>query len=140
MKIICNYNDPLNPPEGCPDKFDYGLTLGKEYLVMGMVLYKDSNILYFLIDEDGSPSCFPFLLFSIKDNSIPDNWCILLNPKEENRYTFENHIYYICGFKELSNDENYYFELVLREKEAMTIYFQRKMELEKYYEDLEYLR
>lgn len=55
MKVKCLYNDPSNVGEGIPNDFDYGLEINKEYLVMGIMTFKKSDNLYFLIDEDSRP-------------------------------------------------------------------------------------
>ena len=55
MKVKCLYNDPSNVGEGIPNDFDYGLEINKEYLVMGIMTFKKSDNLYFLIDEDSLP-------------------------------------------------------------------------------------
>ena len=76
MKVICKYNDPSNLPNAIPDNFDYGLELSKEYLVMGILTFKQSNNLYFLVDEGGSPSWFPYQIFEIVNNQLPTNWFV----------------------------------------------------------------
>lgn len=126
MKVICNYNDPTNLPDEFPDDFDYGLELGKEYMVMGIAVYKGSNCLYFLIDENTRPNWFPFLLFDISDNSLPQNWFVKVNGEKDN-----SDIYSLCGYEELCNDVEYYDKLVERDNEAMRTYFRRKIEYEK---------
>lgn len=124
MKVICNYNDPLSLPEGIPDDFDYGLEIGKEYIVMGIITYKGSNCLYYLVDTNGRPGWFPFMIFSLKENILPSNWFLKVNGDKEN-----SDIFSLIGFEELCNDILYYDNLTNREEEAMRIYFKRKIEL-----------
>ena len=104
----------------------YGLELDKEYFVMGIAMYQDSNCLYYLIDTNGDPDWFPYLLFDITDNSIPRKWFTKVNGKND-----DMDIYSLFGFDELCNDSDFYDQLLEREGEAMQIYFERKSELEK---------
>lgn len=126
MKVICRFNDPSNIPDNIPDDFDYGLDLGKEYLVMGMLTFKESNNLYFLVDEGGRPSWFPFQIFEISNNKIPESWFVKINT--DNDYT---DYFNLISFDELSNQEDYFNQLLGRDEEAMQVYFRRKIELEK---------
>ena len=48
----------------------YGLELDKEYFVMGLVIYQKSNCLYYLIDVNGKPDWFPYLLFAMLNFNI----------------------------------------------------------------------
>ncbi len=144
MKVICkqttseNFN--LNEVTTVlSNSFDYtfggyGLELGKEYIVMGIVVYNDSNCLYYLIDVNGRPDWFPFLLFDISNNSLPTNWFTKVIGKSQT-----TNIYWLIGFEELCNDENFYHNLTEREDIAMRIYFKRKIEIEKIYEVENYI-
>lgn len=76
MKLICKKTsakgfDLKEVTTLFTDNHNYGLTLAKEYVVMGIVIYKDSNCLHYLIDENGKPDWYPYLLFDISDNSLP---------------------------------------------------------------------
>lgn len=124
MKVICKYNDPENLPEEIKTRFDYGLEIGKAYLVMGIALLRESDLIYYLVDEGGRPNLFPKSIFEIIDNTIPINWFIKL---DENPF-FNS--YAILGFYELCNEANYYENLIDREENAMRIYYRRKIELE----------
>lgn len=124
MKVKCLINIPENLPEGIPDDFDYGLELGKEYIVMGIVTYKSSQVPYFLVDENGRPSWFPHQLFDLIENTIPGNWFLKINGVTE-----YSDIYSILGFEELCQDETYFDQLQDRVSGAMGIYFRRKEEL-----------
>ncbi|MBL7786521.1 MAG: hypothetical protein JNM36_11495 [Chitinophagales bacterium] len=104
----------------------YGIELNKEYLVMGIAIYKNSNCLYYLTDVNGEPDWFPYLLFDVADNYIPRNWFILVSGKND-----DTGIYLLCGFDELCNDSDFHDQLLEGDEEAMRIYFRRRMELEK---------
>lgn len=126
MKVICKYNDPLNVSSGIPDNFDYGLELSKEYLVMGALTFKQSNNLYFLIDENSRPSWFPYQIFEIVTNELPANWFVKINIEDE-YVDYQN----LIGFDELCNKQDFFNQLLERDEEAMRTYFRRKIELEK---------
>ncbi|MGH2563495.1 MAG: hypothetical protein ACRDE5_03215 [Ginsengibacter sp.] len=104
----------------------YGLEINKEYIVMVMMIYQDTNCLYFLIDTNGKPDWFPYLLFEISDHSLSKDWFIKLNNEED-----ENNIYYLCGFDELCKEDGFFYKLLDREEEAMQTYFKGKIEIEK---------
>ena len=124
--MICNFNDPFDVPKDYPNDFDYGLEIGKEYIVMGILTFKTSNHLYVLIDENSRPSWFPYQIFKIVDNAFPQNWFVKINDTRE-----DTDFYNLIGFDELCNEENFYNRLIEREDEAMRIYFRRKIEIEK---------
>lgn len=108
----------------------YGVELNEEYIVMGIVVYADSNCAYYLIDTHNKPTWYPYLLFELIDNSLPSNWFLkLYHPNTE----FE--IVSLLGFEELCNDEEFYDKLIERDKEAERIYFKRKIELKKALEE-----
>lgn len=103
MKVKCLYNDPSNVGEGIPNDFDYGLEINKEYLVMGIMTFKKSDNLYFLIDEDSRPGWFPHQIFEIESNELPFNWFVRIN--KDNKHTdYRN----LIGFAELCNDEDFF--------------------------------
>ena len=60
MKVACKFNNPSNVPHNISDNFDFGLEIGREYLVMGMLTFKDSFDVLFLTDENGSQAGFHF--------------------------------------------------------------------------------
>jgi len=138
MKVICKQttSEGFNLKEVTSvlsNEFDYtfggyGLELNKEYIIMGIVLYKDSNCLYYLIDVNGRPGWFPFLLFDVSDNSLPANWFTKVISKKES-----TPVYCLIGFEELCKEEDFYHNLIEREETAMRIYFRRKIEIEKIY-------
>ena len=134
MKVKCLYNDPSNVGEGIPNDFDYGLEINKEYLVMGIMTFKKSDNLYFLIDEDSRPGWFPHQIFEIESNELPFNWFVRIN--KDNKHTdYRN----LIGFAELCNDEDFFNKLLERDESTLRTYFRRKMELEKEWDDINYV-
>jgi hypothetical protein len=125
MKVICKHNAPDNTPSHIPNNFDFGLELGKEYLVMGLLTFKLSNDLYFLIDEGGRPSWFPNQIFKVVSNDLPHNWFVRINVGND-YVDYQN----LIGFDELCNEEGFFEQLLERHDYAMRTYFRRKIELE----------
>lgn len=113
---------------------EYPVTVGKEYRVMGLMIAKRSNCLYYLIDDDDRIWWYPYMLFEISDNSLPDNWYIKLNDKEG----YLGDIFYVSGFYELCNDEDYYDALNERKAGTVDTYYKRKREYEQE-EEYQYL-
>jgi|SRR5690606_8338070 len=126
MKVVCKYNDPDNVPNAISNNFDFGLELGKEYLVMGLLTFKQSNDLYYLIDEGGRPSWFPNQIFEVLSNNLPYNWYMKINI-DDDYVDYRN----LIGFSELCNEQDFFNQLLERDEEAMRIYFRRKIEHEK---------
>ena len=141
MKVICK-KDVIRDAElrevttDRVEKYDYSsrIEVGEKYRVMGLMIAKRSNCLYYLGDDDDLTWWCPYMLFEISDNSIPDNWYIMLNDKEG----YQGDIFYLSGFYELCNDDNYYDALTERESQAMETYFKRKREYEQE-EEYQYL-
>ncbi|GHU72792.1 hypothetical protein FACS189413_16390 [Bacteroidia bacterium] len=111
------------------NQFDYGgrfgIELDREYIVMGIVTYNDSNCAYYLIDTYGRPDWYPNLLFDIIDNSLPNSWNVCIYNCNSLKISS------LYGFKELCNNDDFYDKLIERDEDAMRIYFKRKIELER---------
>lgn len=130
MKAICKQNtartlDLKEVTTLFSNEYTYDLELGKEYTIMGLVIYKDSNCLYYLVDEHGRPSWVPYRLFEISDNSLPQNWYVEVLEKN-----LSGDIFYLSGFYELCNQDDFYDLLAERDPKALEIYFKRKFEIE----------
>lgn len=111
----------------CTSYGDGGLTIGAEYLVMGIIIFKTCQ--GYLIDYGGLPSVIPCQLFEIIDDKVNANWMFRLIDKEEDIYPF---IQAIFGYPELCYDKKAYENLIVEmEKDAQDIYFKRKIEFEK---------
>lgn len=141
MKVTCIYNSIDENNNFYFEKSDSTnghnypfLEQGKQYYVMGIIFGTDG--LSFLIDSGGFIEDCPYQLFKIDDNIIPPFWKIGLF----NHSKYYQGIISICGYEELIEDEKHYLDLFEHNKNAILIYFKRKINLEKYYEGLEYLK
>ena len=102
------------------------LDIGKEYLVMGVIIFETYQA--YLIDDSGFISACPCQLFEIVDNKMNSNWHFRLIEKNEDIYPF---VQAIMGYPELCSDVKAYENLIVeKEEEAERIYFRRKIELE----------
>ena len=140
MKVRCIYNTgkvlreydnkPLNKDElgqfGTTEYTEFGLIIGKEYLVMGMML--SEGTLDYLIDDSGYVSAYPYPLFEVTDNKLPSSWFFKSLKNTDENYPYREAIW---GYYELVFDETHYEKLVDIDEEALRIYFRRKIELEK---------
>jgi hypothetical protein len=147
MKVRCLYDkgEALRPYEykslskdmmgrfGATGYSEYGgLTIGQEYLVMGIIIFETSQA--YLIDDNGFISACPCQLFEIIDDKInSSNWHFRLINKDEDIYPF---VQAVLGYYELCFDKKSYENLIVeKDVEAQRIYFRRKIELEKELEE-----
>lgn len=140
MKVICKKNtakelDLQEVKTLLRNEYDYGLILEKEYIVMGIESYKDSNCLYYLVDEGGLPNWCPYALFAISNNALPVDWYINIYDKKS-----EGNVFYLSGFYELCNNDDYHDLLIERDEKALEIYFKRKAVAEEHYNDYLYFK
>lgn len=142
MKIRCIYNTgvSLRPYEyetitdkevfgrfGVSEMAEYGIEIGKEYLVMGLITFQTYQA--YLIDDNGFISACPCQLFEVVDNKVNSNWHFRLIEKDEDIYPF---VQAILGYPELCSDKKAYENLIVEmEQDTQRIYFRRKIELEK---------
>ncbi|WP_439580838.1 hypothetical protein [Dyadobacter bucti] len=142
MKIRCISNtgmtlrsyeyEPITNKEvfgrfGISEMGEYGIEIGKEYLVMGLIVFQIYQA--YLVDDNGHVSTYPCQLFEVLDDKVNLNWHFRLTEKEEDIYPFVQAIF---GYSELCSDKKAYENLIIEMKEdALRIYFRRKIELEK---------
>ncbi len=111
---------------GVSEMTEYELEIGKEYLVMGLIIYKTYQA--YLIDDKGFISTYPCQLFEITDKKLNTNWQCRAIEKSEEIYPF---VQMIFGYAELCRDEQSYMNLLIEmEDDAKKIYFNRKLEFE----------
>ncbi len=103
------------------------IVIGKEYLVMGIIIFKTYQA--YLIDDNGFISACPCQLFEVLDDKINTNWLFRIVDKEEDIYPFVQAIF---GYPELCLDKKAYENLIVeKDEETERVYFKRKIELEK---------
>ena len=116
---------------GTSEDSEYPIVIGKEYLVMGLIVFKDYQA--YLIDDDGYIVRCPCQLFEIVDSEINSNWHFRTIDREETIYPFVQAIF---GYPELCSDIRAFEKLIIdRDQEAQQIYFRRKIELERKLKD-----
>ena len=121
---------------GYTQKLEYSLTIGEEYIVMGLMLSKKANCMRYLIIDDGFPCWYPQVLFEIINPKLPANWFVRSLNTNETSGT----ITFLIGFYELCIDEDFYDALIEGEEWALKIYRDRKNELLKLSEVEEFIR
>ncbi len=127
MKVICKHTngngfsqDQL--PFGFNPVSQTNLILDKEYLVMGIYLFKQH--IYYLVDENSKPYWFPCILFEISDSCISPNWHFMISNAENAQ------IESIQGYYELCHVDGYNDRLMERYEEEMRTYFKQKMAID----------
>jgi hypothetical protein len=134
MKVICKENKATNldPKEvtivHSNDTY-FPVTKGGEYIVMGMVIYKTSNCIYYLVNNLGRPHWIPYQLFDISDNQLPPHWFMKIFDKK----TSPGGLFYLSGFDELCNNDDFHDALIESEQWALDIYFKRKDEIKEWH-------
>jgi len=116
---------------GASEITEYGIEVGKEYLVMGLIIFQTYPA--YLIDDNGFIATYPCQLFEISDDRLGSNWHFRITDKNEDIYPFVQAIF---GYSELCSDKKAYENLIVEmEEEPQRIYFRRKIELEKELEE-----
>ncbi|MDR1199196.1 MAG: hypothetical protein LBK94_09355 [Prevotellaceae bacterium] len=104
---------------------EFGLPIGKEYLVMGIIF--GEGTLDYLIDDGGYISAYPYPLFEVIDNKLPSSWFFKSLKNTDANYPYQEAV---LGYYELVFDNTHYEKLIDVEENACRIYFRRKIELE----------
>ena len=110
---------------GATEHTQFGLEIGNEFLVMGMLF--GEGALDYLIDDGGYISAYPYPLFEVIDNKIPSFWYYKAFYYTDEKYPYREAVW---GYYELVFDDMHYDQLVDVKKSACQIYFKYKMELE----------
>lgn len=137
MKVTCKKDKAINlEPEEitiiqCSNQTEFPVIKEFEYIVMGMVIYEDSQCIYYLVNDYHYPFWVPYQLFDVSDNQLPPYWFT----KIFNQKTSPSVLFYLSGFDELCNNDNYYDALIEREQWALEIYFKRKDEIKEWHVD-----
>lgn len=131
MKVKCigNTGEAIiaykNRPQGIFKETSWGqLQVGKEYIVMGIILSK--GYLKYLVDDYGVTTACPQQLFELTDASLPMNWFFKSLDEKENMFV---NVEAIWGYYELCFNTDHYEKLVDMDEDAQLIYYKRKMEM-----------
>lgn len=101
------------------------LEIGRKYFVYGMTIWGDA-VHYLILDNRNEPHLYPAEIFSIYEHKIPSQWYF-----SHFQPTFKFDTLATWGYKEFALDVNHYNALIECKKEALEIFFQRKLEIEK---------
>lgn len=135
MKVICLKNqlygfEMKRVAPYAKDIVEYPININKEFIVMGLQLDINTNNIKYLIQNIGLPLWYPQQLFTISENTIPENWFV--------KHIVKNNagkIFFLTGFDELCNNDDFHDALMEREDWALQIFYKRLKEQEEYYED-----
>lgn len=82
----------------------YGVKIGKEYTVHGILSYKNQNR-FLIIDEMNEWSFIPCEIFVVYDNNINKNWFY-------NHYVTNSGLLSIISYSYITNDYNSFVKLI----------------------------
>jgi hypothetical protein len=112
---------------GVSEMTEYEIEINKEYLVMGLIIFKTYQA--YLIDENEFIATYPCQLFELTDSKLNNDWHYRITGIDEEIYPFVQAIF---GYSELCNDKKAYQNLLIEmDADAQKIYFKRKAEFEK---------
>lgn len=130
MRVRCLFSNgeaykSYKMPSGYLGTSQFGVEVGKEYIVMGISL--SEGLLLYLIDHGGVPQFCPFQLFEVIDGAIADNWYFRAYTNQSEYYPYRQAIW---GYYELCFDDSHWDKLADGDEEAVLTYFRRKIETE----------
>lgn len=92
------------------------LDVSIEYTVYAIVKYKEENDLFCLINNGTVPYFYDVSDFIVIDNSLPSDWRISLNTKDDM-------VDYIIGFNEIVSNKDFRNNLLLEKLGALNTYY-----------------
>lgn len=128
MKVKCIANKGKSLPKKLLDgdylvTSEFDLIINQIYMVYGIMSWK-GIINYLTLDKyENLPVWFPAELFTVIDNTLPMEWYFKY-------FGINCDINFLCGYKELVNDQKHYIDLIEREGSAIKIFIERKKEIE----------
>lgn len=138
MKLRCRANvgsalAEEQRPRGENAQTRYDLTPGKDYSILGMILWE--NVLALLVADDwGGPGFFPAGLFEREAAQLPSDWHfgVLAGIAATGRGLWEQPLQAVWGYPELVEDQGHIDGLGNREAESLSVFRaqQEKVEAE----------
>lgn len=135
MLVKCVANDVNALPEGALKarlseqvRLDHPiseLSLGTVYPVQAITKWKDGSLMYYLhtIEEFSYPYPYPSEFFEVVDDSLPGNWCIRIEVKQENRDIKQ------ISFAEWARNAQFYEHLIDDDPECVELYLKNRRTL-----------
>ncbi len=132
MKLTCAFNRSSALPDEQRGRMvdvdeTYPLTVGSEYVVVGMGLWE--NVLFVLVRDDWGKPCFARAgLFELGSDDVPDGWRFALCPgiRASGRELWVQPCGAVWGYDELVDDPAHLSALEERDPDALAI-FERRM-------------
>lgn len=110
---------------------EFQLNIGDTYVVYGISMFLET-IQYLTFDKWGNaPFWHPAELFEIVDNRLPPEWYYeFYGYNDKSTDLLLNALW---GYKELVLDADHYDQLIEREPDAMSIFDQRRKEIDQFH-------
>lgn len=126
MRALCRANTgKALPPThfsaapGDTEETAFCVSIGKEYLVLGVALWH-SVILLLVLDDTNLPYWYPVELFCMTDARLPDDWFFSVSAATEHG------VQAIWGYEHLVTDSSHYGALLERDPEALRLFYQEE--------------
>jgi hypothetical protein len=128
MKLTCAFNRSSALPAEQRGRMvgsdeTYPLTVGLEYVVVGMGLWE--NVLFLLVRDDWGKPCFARAgLFELGSQEVPDGWRFALGPGSERRVArlWVEPCGAVWGYDELVDDPEHLGALAACDPEELAIF------------------
>lgn len=116
---------PCDLARGNTPSTEFHVTIGREYIVYGLLFFKNT-IDYLMVDDTDLPTWHPASLFRVADGHIPQTWVF-------NSFVHENNYLGICSWPEIAQDLEFFDRLAVGDDQARMLFFSRRS-----FEDLQY--
>jgi hypothetical protein len=119
MRVTCKANTANAIPPGQisnfvvdPDQAVFHISVGTEYFVSAMALYKSSLILL-LVDDTEKPNWYPIQMFSVIEGKLPSDWFF------STTVATQHGVDAVWGYEQLVANPKHYEELIERDPDAL---------------------
>ena len=124
MRVTCTSNLGKALPSkyfdlGYTEESVFDVSVGKEYPVFGIALWK-STLLLLLSDEYDLPNWHPIELFSVSDSRLDDSWLFAAYDRHPHEVDA------VWGYERLVRDVSYWEALLERDPDALKAFFQER--------------
>lgn len=125
MRILCVENNGSSLSQswnsiGYSSKSEFHLSVGKEYAVHGMAIWRD-HLLVLLCDDVSLPNWYPIKIFYVSDGRMPSGWKFTCSRRQE-----DSLLQALWGYDELITVKGHYDGLLERDANALRIFFEQE--------------
>jgi len=126
MRVVCSGKTGkclsakyLAALSGETEQTEYDVSVGKEYEVFGVAVWR-SIILLLLLDDGNLPDWYPVELFSVADAQLPEDWFFSVSVANEHG------VEAIWGYDHLVRTPSHYEALLERDPSALRMFFKER--------------